>query len=165
MEIIDIQSICCGQKDEKSLINGSKSQSIQVHSFIKKKSYQHCKTIICKSFNNYIARCVYFYAHPLPPPPSHHHHSFIHSYICIVYFWMCIKSSGKEKKGKNMNQSMEVYGRCGNFNLKHASEIMNEYNKLCMHASNSLIMHQKFSHFLRLLANRIWLLFAHTLLL
>lgn len=101
-----------------------------------------------------IARCVYFYAHPLPPPPSHHHHSFIHSYMYRL-FLNVHQEQWEREKGKNMNQSMEVYGRCGNFNLKHASEIMNEYNKLCMHASNSLIMHQKFSHFLRLLANRI----------
>ena len=102
-----------------------------------KKSYQHCKTIICKSFNNYCSLCV-FYAHPLPPPPSHHHHSFIHSFIYISSIFECASKEARKRKRKKIYESKHGgLWSLGNFNLKHASQIMNEYNKLCMHASAS----------------------------
>lgn len=50
---------------------------------------------------------------------------------------MCIKSSKKEKKEKKYESKHGGLWSLGNFNLKHASQIMNEYNKLCMHASAS----------------------------
>lgn len=49
-----------------------------------------------------IARCAYFYAHPLPPPPSHHHHSFIHSFIYISSIFECASKAARKRKRKKI---------------------------------------------------------------